>query len=96
LQNEAAWDASPFNIGGGRDVSVSLVELTALCNEVTGVKREIGSLKETSTVDIPIYLSDCDRARRVFGWRPKRNPKAVVADICEWIRDNENDLRRVL
>jgi len=96
LRDETAWDASPYNIGGGREVSVSLVELTALCNEITGVSREIGSQPETSTVDIPIYLSDCERARRVFGWRPKRSPGAIVADIHEWIRANEADLRRVL
>jgi CDP-paratose 2-epimerase len=96
LRHEAAWNASPFNIGGGRDVSVSLVELTALCNEVTGVVREIGSQPETSTVDIPIYLSDCERAERVFGWRPGRNPEAIVADIHDWVRANEDDLRRVL
>jgi len=96
LRDEAAWDASPFNIGGGRDVSVSLVELTALCNEITGVAREIGSQPETSTVDIPIYLSDCERARRVFGWQPVRSPEAIVADIHDWIRTNETDLRRVL
>ncbi len=96
LRDEAAWDASPFNIGGGRDVSVSLLELTALCNEITGVVREIGSQPDTSTVDIPIYLSDCERARRVFGWQPGWSPEAIAADIHEWIRANETDLRRVL
>ncbi len=96
LRDEAAWDASPFNIGGGKDVSVSLVELTALCNEITGVEREIGSQSETSTVDIPIYLSDCERARKVFGWRPERTPEDIVTDIHKWIRANESELRRIL
>jgi CDP-paratose 2-epimerase len=96
LRHEAAWDASPFNIGGGKDVSVSLVELTALCNEITGAEREIGSQPETSTVDIPIYLSDCERARRVFGWRPERTPEDIVTDIHDWIRANKSELRRIM
>jgi len=96
LQNEAAWNASPFNIGGGREGSVSLAELTVLCNSVTGATREIGSQPETSTVDIPIYLSDCDHAKKVFGWRPTRNPEVIVSDIFDWIQANKDDLRRVL
>jgi CDP-paratose 2-epimerase len=96
LQNDAAWNASPFNVGGGRDGSVSLLELTAICSSVTGVTRSIGSQPETSPVDIPIYLSDCRHAEKVFGWRPMRNPEVIVSDLFDWIQDHENDLRRVL
>ena len=95
LTHDAAWDATPFNIGGGADVSVSLAEMTELCRSITGVTRDIGSQPETSSVDIPIYLSDCRRAERVFGWRPRRTPTAIVSDVVDWIRAHETDLRRV-
>ena len=96
LQDEAPWDASPFNIGGGLDGSISLAELTTLCRSVTGVVRDIGSKPETSTVDIPIYVSDCRRAEQVFGWRPERKPEVIVTDVFDWIRAHEDDLRRVM
>jgi CDP-paratose 2-epimerase len=96
LDHDAAWDATPYNIGGGSDVSVSLAELTALCRSVTGVTRDIGSQPETSSVDIPIYLSDCSLAERTFGWRPERSPTVIVSDLVDWIRAHEAELRRVL
>ena len=96
LQDESAWDASPFNIGGGAEGSISLAELTELCRSVTGVTRDIGSRPETSPVDIPIFVSDCRRAERVFGWQPRRNPERIVADVFDWILHHEDDLRRVM
>lgn len=96
LRDETAWDATPFNIGGGVNGSISLAELTTLCRSVTGVEREIGSQPETSTVDIPIYVSDSRRAERVFGWRPKRSPELIVRDVFDWIRAHEDELGRVM
>jgi CDP-paratose 2-epimerase len=81
-----------FNVGGGPDVSVSLRELTGICSELLG-EMPIGSDPETSWVDVPLYVSDCAKARKAFGWRPARGVRTIVTDIIEWVRANESALR---
>jgi CDP-paratose 2-epimerase len=81
-----------FNVGGGPDVSVSLRELTAICSELLG-EMPIGSDPETSWVDVPLYVSDCAKVRKAFGWKPARGVRSIVTDIIEWVRANETALR---
>lgn len=82
-----------FNVGGGRDVSVSLQELTSLCRELTGNRIEIDSVPETSLVDVPIYYTDYSLAHRVFDWRPTLTVKKIYEDLYRWVNQNEGELR---
>jgi CDP-paratose 2-epimerase len=84
-----------FNVGGGRDVSTSLLELTALCQQVVGNKVEVGSEAESPSVDIPLYISDYGRAAETFDWSPARSVPDIVQDITDWIRANEPQLKHV-
>ncbi|MDX6446405.1 MAG: CDP-paratose 2-epimerase [Blastocatellia bacterium] len=82
-----------FNIGGGRAGSTSLLELTALCREVSGNEVPIAADPETSSVDIPLYISDCRKANQSFSWRPERPVKDIVKDIFDWLKQNEAELK---
>jgi CDP-paratose 2-epimerase len=82
-----------YNVGGGREVSTSLLELTGLCREVTGREVPIGSNTDTSPVDIPLYISDCARASERFDWRAERSVRDIVGQIASWLRTNEQQLR---
>jgi len=91
-----ALDKNPgeiFNIGGGRGISTSLKELTALCQDVTGNQVPIGRFAATTSVDIPLYISDHRKAERTFHWTPRRSVKTIVREINSWLRDNEADLK---
>jgi CDP-paratose 2-epimerase len=90
-----AWDGRVYNVGGGGEVSVSLLELTELCRRETGRKVPIGSIPETSAVDLRIYLSDTRKVEADFPWKPKRSPAQIVHDIRSWIDDNYESLMRV-
>ncbi len=90
------WDGSIYNIGGGREVSVSLLELTELCQAITGIKVPITQDPQTSTVDIPVYLSDSTRARQQFKWAPTRSTSDALQDIAEWIKANQQTLASIL
>ena len=61
LGDPEGWSGSVANVGGGRECSLSLLETTALCRELTGNEVEIGADPETRPGDVPIYLSDCSR-----------------------------------
>jgi CDP-paratose 2-epimerase len=95
MSTPRAWDGRIYNVGGGREVSVSLLELTELCRRETGREVPIGSVPETSAVDLRIYLSDTRKVQADFPWRPKRSPAQVVRDIRSWIDENRESLRKV-
>jgi len=82
-----------YNVGGGREVSTSLLELTSACREATGREVEVAAEATTSTVDIPLYLSDARRARAEFDWRPERSVDTIVEEIAHWLRASEEELR---
>ncbi len=95
IQDPARWNADPYNIGGGRPVSVSLLELTALCREIVERSVPVSGITQTQPVDVPLYLTDYRRAAAAFGWQPQRDVKAIVMEIASWIRANENTLRPI-
>ncbi len=84
-----------FNVGGGRPISVSLLELTEICRRLTGNVVPVGSNPETSRVDIPVYISDTRRIRQAVRWQPRRGVDMILSDTLEWVRNNEAQLQRL-
>jgi CDP-paratose 2-epimerase len=95
MNSLSRWDGSVYNVGGGPQVSVSLLELTALCESVTGHRIPITAVPATSPVDLRIYLTDARKARRDFGWRPVRGAEQIVRDIHRWITEHRSALESV-
>ena len=85
-----------YNVGGGRERSFSLQELTVVCQEVTGNKVSIRSVAEDREADIPWYISDSRRVKESTGWEPKRYLKETVAEIAHWIESNRDLVKPVL
>jgi CDP-paratose 2-epimerase len=96
LADPAGWDGAVLNVGGGREVSLSLLETTALCAAITGNAIDVGSVNETRPGDVPVYLSDCAALHARSAWRPRRGPGEILADIHEWICQNEADVKQAL
>jgi CDP-paratose 2-epimerase len=90
------WDGRTVNVGGGRDCSLSLLETTEICRELTGNEVPIEPVEETRAGDVPIYLSDCTRLFSLSDWRPQRGAKRVLADIYEWIADDDERIAAAL
>ena len=66
------WDGATVNVGGGRDISLSLRETTELCRQITGTSVEVTSADDSRPGDVRIYLSDCARLHSLTDWRPTR------------------------
>jgi CDP-paratose 2-epimerase len=90
------WNGVTANVGGGRECSLSLLETTALCRELTGNEVPIGAEAETRPGDVPVYLSDCSRLHSMTEWRPRRGPRDVLADLLDWSAAHEDSLRAAL
>lgn len=96
LKDFKTFNGEIFNAGGGLDVSISLKELTEICEELTGNKITIHSVKENRAADIPIYITDNSKITALCGWKPQLDAKATLADIFEWIKQNESTLKSLL
>ena len=84
-----------FNVGGGVSGSVSLAELTKICQSTTGNAIEISSKPETNSVDIPYFVCDSRRAQSTFDWQPRKEPQQIVTEIHEWINANSDKLKTI-
>jgi len=90
------WDGAVVNVGGGRACSLSLLETTALCRELSGREIDVGAAGGERPGDVPVYLSDCTRLFSLTDWRPRRGASAVLRDIADWIRTHRDDVRMAL
>ena len=91
-----ALSGKVFNAGGGIGVSTSLLELTKLCQEVTGNTIAIANVVEDRPADIRLYVTDNTRVTQATGWSPRHGVKAIVTDIHAWICEHREMLRPIL
>ena len=85
-----------FNAGGGRAVSVSLKELTQLCQKQTSHTISVRKITENRPADIQLYLSDNTKVTKVTGWEPERSLEYIVEDVANWIQNNAVQLEGIL
>jgi CDP-paratose 2-epimerase len=85
-----------FNAGGGFLNSISLLEMTNLCEKITGNKLKIDSIKQNRSADMRIYYSDNSKIYSHTGWQPKYSIDEIFRDIFKWIKENENQLKDLL
>jgi CDP-paratose 2-epimerase len=83
------WRGRTLNVGGGRDISLSLAETTELCRELTGREVPVGAADEDRPGDVRIYLTDASRLFEITDWRPRRSATDTLADTASWLRANE-------
>ena len=81
----SAWAGEVYNVGGGMDGAVSLRELTGLCQAISGRSLEIEAVPETTSVDVPYFVTDATRARATFGWSPAVPVPALLREIHDWL-----------
>ena len=74
-----------FNIGGGIDNSISLKDLTIKCEKLTKNKIKFKSISKTSSFDIPYYVSNNNKVRKFYNWKPSKNIDMILGDIYKWL-----------
>jgi CDP-paratose 2-epimerase len=85
-----------FNAGGGRSISVSLRELTQLCQKQTAHTTSVRKIEANRPADIQLYLSDNTKVTTVTGWEPERSIEYIVEDVANWIQNNAVQLEGIL
>lgn len=80
-----------FNIGGGMQNSLSLLELFSLLEKELSVKLNFTKLPPRES-DQKIFVADIARAKEVFGWQPEVGKEAGVGQMLKWLEKEEQPL----
>ena len=80
-----------FNIGGGPENTLSLLELIEILERLTG--REITPrYDDWRPSDQKVYVSSIGKARKLLGWRPRVSPEEGVEEVVSWVMKNRDIL----
>jgi CDP-paratose 2-epimerase len=96
IHNTEKFTGKIFNAGGGVSTSASLLEMSNICQKITGNKINIDSEKQNRPADLRIFITDNSRIEKETGWSPKRTVEDIFSDIFQWIHANEEQLRPIL
>jgi CDP-paratose 2-epimerase len=76
-----------YNIGGGQENSVSLIEFIGMVEKNTGNKMRC-ALRDPRPFDRKVYISDISKVSGELGWAPRVSPSYGVKLLTEWVKDN--------
>lgn len=96
IKDNSCFNGEIYNVGGGNDCSVSLLELTKLCEHSTKKKITINKVSEGRPGDIPIFLTDSRKAKERFNWNPKTKPADIINEISLWVNEHKVALEPIL
>jgi len=95
IKNMNKFNGNTYNVGGGNPLSVSLLELTKLCQEITEKEITISKIKKTSSMDIPYFITDSSKIMKESSWKPEKNLHDIIEDIAKWITNNKQILQTI-
>lgn len=75
-----------FNIGGGMENSLSLLELFAALEELTGQRPAFEHLPWRAS-DQKVFVADCAKAKAAFGWEPRVGRDEGLARMLRWVEE---------
>jgi len=78
-----------FNIGGGSRNVISLLELVAQLEEITGSKINL-KFDNWRPGDQRVYISNVNKAGEAFGWKPTISKAEGIKRLYDWVRNNEH------
>lgn len=84
-----------YNIGGGPNNAVSLLELIECLEAVSG-KRIAYSFADWRLGDQRIFISDAAKAEQRLGWRPRVTVADGIKRLYEWVVENESLVRTLV
>jgi CDP-paratose 2-epimerase len=95
----SAWQAEVsgeiFNIGGGPENTLSLLELLDILKELSPSLHASAQLAWRPG-DQPIYVSDIRDLNTRLGWAPKVPPLEGVHRLWAWVNDNQAEIAAMI
>jgi CDP-paratose 2-epimerase len=73
-----------YNVGGGSEQAISLIEATTMCQQITGNTVDITVSPDVRWADHRVYVSDIERVCAKFDWHPVVTPRSLLRQIQAW------------
>ena len=83
-----------FNIGGGMENSLSLLELFYILDEELDIKLKYTKLKSRVS-DQKVFVANVYKASRLLQWYPHVDKKEGINRMLAWLRNNRNHSSKV-
>ena len=78
-----------YNIGGGSENTMSLLELITLLEELSDKKIRY-KFSNWRPGDQKVFVCDIEKAKRDFKWVPKVKKEEGVELLYKWVRENKS------
>jgi CDP-paratose 2-epimerase len=75
-----------FNVGGGAQHTVSLLELLDMIRDICGERCEV-DFQSKRVGDQPYYVSDFGKLTQATGWEPTTSVEEGVKKLARWVRE---------
>lgn len=85
-----------FTIGGSKMNSISLNELTNICQKITFNKINFKKIIKTSKYDIPYFVTNNKKITKIYKWKPKKNILDIVNDTYKWMINQKKILNKYI
>lgn len=80
-----------FNIGGGVENAISLLDLIGMLEQLRGRPMEV-SYDGWRPGDQRVYISDVSKMQRTFGWSPQIDVQTGVQRLYDWAQSSKDML----
>lgn len=84
LDNMGAASGQAFNIGGGIENSLSLLELLSLLERFTSTGLQFEKIAARQS-DQRVFVADLSKVKHIFDWAPKVSAEIGVRRMIDWI-----------
>lgn len=74
-----------FNVGGGKENSLSLIELFSLLESILDVHLTI-TKEPVRSSDQKVFVADTSKVTNITGWQPNVSASAGVNDMIKWAK----------
>lgn len=85
LHNVEKICGEAYNIGGGIEQSLSLLELFDMLNEILGIKLAFREIPVRQS-DQKVFVADISKISERIGWKPRVGAKEGISKMLEWVR----------
>jgi len=78
-----------FNIGGGNNNTISLLEFIEQIEKATEKKPKL-KFTDWRPSDQKVYISDTKKLEKTLNWKTRVNVEEGITRLIKWVRDNES------
>tara|TARA_R110000787_G_scaffold242588_1_gene348633 strand:+ start:1836 stop:2861 length:1026 start_codon:yes stop_codon:yes gene_type:complete len=89
LKNIEVAKGQAFNIGGGHENSLSLLELFQILEKIAGIKLKYTNLPVRES-DQRVFIADVSKVNRILKWKPEVSSYNGVNKMFNWIEQNNS------